>query len=92
MPVKRGDITIHGPRIVHGSQGNQTDGWRRNYMLTFSSQEAVAARVAAGYVNRSLKVVEHVEVCIIMQGEGERVTLLFDAKHTNTIRFSTVTT
>lgn len=61
VPVKRGDITIHGSRIVHGSQGNQTDGWRRNYLLTFSSQEAVAARVAAGYVNRSLKVVERVE-------------------------------
>src|SRR3954468_7239525 len=33
LPVRRGSITVHNERIVHGSSGNQTDGWRRTYVI-----------------------------------------------------------
>ena len=29
--VGRGDVTVHNERVVHGSGGNYTEGWRRTY-------------------------------------------------------------
>lgn len=53
LPVKRGSVTIHGERMVHGSGGNKTNGWRRSYLLQFRPKEAVAQRVKMG-ITRSL--------------------------------------
>eukprot|EP00976_Prorocentrum_cordatum_P075594 1181956-Prorocentrum_minimum.AAC.2 len=33
VEIKRGDITVHDERVVHGSGPNLSDGWRRAYVL-----------------------------------------------------------
>ena len=33
--IRRGDITVHDQRVVHGSGPNESDGWRRAYVLAF---------------------------------------------------------
>jgi len=48
VPIKRGDLTIHGPRVVHSSSGNKSNGWRRSYMIQFRSQEQVQLRISLG--------------------------------------------
>jgi phytanoyl-CoA hydroxylase len=52
VPIKKGDLTVHGNRIVHGSSGNQSNGWRRSYMIQFRSQEQVQLRLSLG-ISRS---------------------------------------
>src|SRR6185436_9531162 len=42
LPVKRGGITVHNERIVHGSSGNMTPGWRRTYVVAHRSRATVA--------------------------------------------------
>ena len=34
---RRGDVTVHNERVMHGSGGNTTDGFRRAYILAFRS-------------------------------------------------------
>ncbi len=34
-PIRRGDVTVHNERVLHGSGGNTTDGFRRAYVLAF---------------------------------------------------------
>ncbi|MFT5289077.1 MAG: phytanoyl-CoA hydroxylase, partial [Planctomycetota bacterium] len=38
VPIRRGDVTVHHERVLHGSGGNNTDGWRRAYILAFRAQ------------------------------------------------------
>ena len=33
VEIKRGDITVHDQRVVHGSGPNTSEGWRRAYVL-----------------------------------------------------------
>jgi hypothetical protein len=33
VEIRRGDITVHDERVVHGSGPNLSDGWRRAYVL-----------------------------------------------------------
>jgi len=33
--IKRGDITVHNERVIHGSGPNTSKGWRRAYVLAF---------------------------------------------------------
>jgi len=46
-----GDVTIHHERTVHGSAGNQSDRWRRGYVLAFRSRATVAAERALGFTH-----------------------------------------
>lgn len=49
--MKRGSVTVHHERTVHGSQGNGSDRWRRGYVLAFRSEETVAAERALGFTH-----------------------------------------
>jgi len=51
LPVRRGGITVHNERIVHGSPGNSTDGWRRTYVVAFRSLRTVAYERAIGFTH-----------------------------------------
>lgn len=51
LPVRRGSITVHDERIVHGSAGNQTDGWRRTYVVAHRSRETVAYERGIGFTH-----------------------------------------
>jgi hypothetical protein len=51
LPVRRGSITVHNERIVHGSPGNTTDGWRRTYVVAFRSQQTVDYERGIGFTH-----------------------------------------
>lgn len=51
LPVKRGCITVHDERIVHGSPGNGTDGWRRTYVIAHRSRATVAYERSIGFTH-----------------------------------------
>jgi ectoine hydroxylase-related dioxygenase (phytanoyl-CoA dioxygenase family) len=52
LPLRRGDITVHDEKIVHGSGGNLSkDRWRRTYILAFRSQETVAYERSVGFTH-----------------------------------------
>jgi len=51
LPVRRGSITVHNERIVHGSPGNTTDGWRRTYVIAFRSQKTVDYERSIGFTH-----------------------------------------
>ena len=47
MPIPRGDCTVHNERVMHGSGGNNTDGFRRAYILAYRSAETDRHRARA---------------------------------------------
>ena len=49
--IARGDVTIHNERVLHGSGGNKSDGWRRAYIVAFRSKETVAWERAHGFTH-----------------------------------------
>lgn len=49
LPVKRGSITIHDERIVHGSGGNTTKEWRKTYVMAFRDIETIAVERSIGF-------------------------------------------
>ena len=51
VPIRRGDITVHNERIVHGSGGNTTDGWRRAYIVAFRAEATVAEERRLGFTH-----------------------------------------
>lgn len=51
LPVRRGSITVHNERIVHGSPGNTTDGWRRTYVVAFRSLQTVEYERSIGFTH-----------------------------------------
>jgi hypothetical protein len=51
MPIKKGDCTVHNERVMHGSGGNYTGGFRRAYITAFRSTETVAAERALGFTH-----------------------------------------
>ena len=51
LPLARGSITVHNERIVHGSAGNQTDGWRRTYVIAHRSRQTVAYERGIGFTH-----------------------------------------
>ena len=64
LPVRRGSITVHNERIVHGSSGNTTDGWRRTYVVAFRSQRTVEYERSTGFThshNDSITWITHLE-------------------------------
>jgi ectoine hydroxylase-related dioxygenase (phytanoyl-CoA dioxygenase family) len=50
-PIRRGDITVHNERVLHGSGGNRTAGWRRAYVVAFRSAATVAEERARGFTH-----------------------------------------
>jgi hypothetical protein len=49
--IARGDVTVHDERVMHGSGGNKTAGWRRAYVCAFRSAETVAWERAHGFTH-----------------------------------------
>ena len=51
LPVKRGSITIHDERIVHGSGGNYTEIWRKTYIMAFRDANTIVEERAMGFTH-----------------------------------------
>jgi hypothetical protein len=51
LPVKRGSVTIHDERIVHGSAGNTSPEWRKTYVMAFRDAETVRQERAMGFTH-----------------------------------------
>ncbi len=51
LPVKRGDVTIHDERIVHGSGGNLSPDWRKTYIIAFRDERTIAEERAIGFTH-----------------------------------------
>jgi ectoine hydroxylase-related dioxygenase (phytanoyl-CoA dioxygenase family) len=51
MPIRRGDITVHNERVLHGSGGNRTAGWRRAYIVAFRARETIAEERRRGFTH-----------------------------------------
>lgn len=51
VPIARGDITVHNERVLHGSGGNRTDGFRRAYILAFRSEDTVKIERELGFTH-----------------------------------------
>ncbi len=51
VPIRVGDCTVHNERVMHGSGGNTTAGFRRAYILAFRSEETVATERALGFTH-----------------------------------------
>ncbi len=65
VPIARGDVTVHNERVMHGSGGNSTAGFRRAYVIAFRSQDTVAIERQLGFThshNDSGEVLEQVGV------------------------------
>lgn len=65
MPIRRGDCTVHNERVLHGSGGNFTDGYRRAYIIACRSTETVQTERALGFThshNDSAQVLDTVGV------------------------------
>jgi len=62
LPVKRGSITIHDERIVHGSGGNYTDEWRKTYVMAFRDADTIAEERAMGFTHSHNDTVNWAEI------------------------------
>jgi len=51
VPISRGDVTVHNERVMHGSGGNSTDGFRRAYILAFRSQPTIDIERKLGFTH-----------------------------------------
>jgi len=49
VPIRRGDITVHNERVVHGSGPNLSDGWRRAYVIAFRKSECIEEERSMGF-------------------------------------------
>jgi len=51
LPVKRGSMTIHDERIVHGSGGNLSPEWRKTYVAAYRDMETIREERAIGFTH-----------------------------------------
>ncbi len=51
LPVKRGSITIHNERIVHGSGGNNSPYWRKTYIIAYRDIQTIAEEREIGFTH-----------------------------------------
>ena len=51
VPIQRGDITVHNERVLHGSGGNSTAGWRRAYIVAFRAKPTIAEERRLGFTH-----------------------------------------
>jgi hypothetical protein len=49
--LRPGDVTVHHERTVHGSGGNQSQRWRRGYVVAFRSAATVQAERDLGFTH-----------------------------------------
>ena len=71
VPIRRGDITVHGEGILHGSGGNtSSDSWRRAYIVAFRSHDTVAEERRRGFThshNDEVEVLDAVDGLVAAQ-------------------------
>jgi ectoine hydroxylase-related dioxygenase (phytanoyl-CoA dioxygenase family) len=71
VPIRRGDITVHGEGILHGSGGNTSaDSWRRAYIVAFRSHDTVAEERRRGFThshNDEVEVLDAVDGLVAAQ-------------------------
>lgn len=58
LPVKRGSVTIHDERIVHGSAGNESDVWRKTYIIAYRDVDTIAKERAIGFTHSHNDIVD----------------------------------
>lgn len=58
LPVKRGSVTIHDERIVHGSAGNESDEWRKTYIIAYRDVDTIAKERAIGFTHSHNDIVD----------------------------------
>lgn len=51
LPVRRGSVTIHDERIVHGSGGNMSDEWRKTYVMAFRDIDTIREERNMGFTH-----------------------------------------
>lgn len=51
VPIARGDVTVHNERVIHGSGGNTSAGWRRAYVVAFRSEATIAEERQRGFTH-----------------------------------------
>lgn len=51
VPIRRGDVTVHNERVMHGSGGNDTSGFRRAYILAFRSEDTIQTERQLGFTH-----------------------------------------
>jgi phytanoyl-CoA hydroxylase len=51
VPIRRGDVTVHNERVMHGSGGNRTAGLRRAYILAFRSTDTIRIERELGFTH-----------------------------------------
>ena len=76
VPIRRGDITVHGEGILHGSGGNTSaDSWRRAYIVAYRSIDTVRAERSLGFThshNDGLEVLDNVDGLVALrESEGD---------------------
>ncbi len=49
--IRRGDVTVHCERVIHGSGGNTSERWRRAYVVAFRSRATVDAERGWGFTH-----------------------------------------
>jgi hypothetical protein len=49
--LRRGDVSVHHERAVHGSGGNPSERWRRGYVVAFRSRRTVEHERALGFTH-----------------------------------------
>lgn len=62
LPVKRGSITIHDERIIHGSGGNVSKDWRKTYVMAFRDVDTIAEERAIGFTHSHCDIVNWDEI------------------------------
>ena len=50
-PIARGDCTVHNERVMHGSGGNRTAGYRRAYVIAFRSEATIKIERELGFTH-----------------------------------------
>ena len=58
VPIKRGDCTVHNERVMHGSGGNTTAGFRRAYIIACRSNDTIATERQLGFTHSHNDAVE----------------------------------
>jgi phytanoyl-CoA hydroxylase len=76
VPISRGDITVHGEGILHGSGGNASTGsWRRAYIVAYRSLRTVEEERRLGFThshNDGLAVLDNVDGLVALrETEGD---------------------
>jgi ectoine hydroxylase-related dioxygenase (phytanoyl-CoA dioxygenase family) len=51
VPIARGDITVHNERVLHGSGGNRSQGWRRAYIVAFRAEATIREERRRGFTH-----------------------------------------